>query len=167
MSDQRNHREAGARRLPSKANADAHDDFSQDPAENRKPMSGVGRKEPVDDVNEKTVTVARIRANNAGLRLRRRKLPAQDLPWPSIPRTLTRPKMADNPALISRNDAMADDKSKVDNRDRQQIAADQDHDVLHLLDLDQVDITWQQALELIKRFGNNRETLMKYARNLV
>jgi hypothetical protein len=40
--------------LPAKIDADANDDFSQDAATNRKPKSGVGLTEPVDDANEKT-----------------------------------------------------------------------------------------------------------------
>ena len=54
MANDNNNRETGARHLPAKADADAHDDFSQSAAENRKPKGGVGLTESVDDVNEKT-----------------------------------------------------------------------------------------------------------------
>jgi hypothetical protein len=54
MSDPTNNRETGARHLPAKQDADAHDDFSQDAATNRLPKGGVGLTEPLGDVNEKT-----------------------------------------------------------------------------------------------------------------
>ena len=54
MANDNNNRETGARHLPPKADADAHDEFSQSAAENRKPKGGIGLTESVDDVNEKT-----------------------------------------------------------------------------------------------------------------
>jgi len=54
MTDDSNNRETGARKLPAKADADAHDDISQDAATNRPPKDGIGLTEPLDDVNEKT-----------------------------------------------------------------------------------------------------------------
>ena len=60
---------------------------------------------------------------------------------------------------------MADDKSKTDNRDRSRVAAGEDYEIDYLVK--QAGITHGQARELVKRYGNNRETLMKHARNLV
>ena len=54
MSNEKNNRETGARHFPAKADADAHDDFSQSAADNRKPAGGVGLTESSNDVNEKT-----------------------------------------------------------------------------------------------------------------
>ena len=54
MTERRNNRETGARHLPAKADADAHDGFAQHAATNRKPKGGCGLSEPADDVNEKT-----------------------------------------------------------------------------------------------------------------
>ena len=54
MSNDKNNRETGARHLPAKADADAHDDFSHSAAENRQPAGGVGLTESSNDVNEKT-----------------------------------------------------------------------------------------------------------------
>ena len=45
MANDNNNRETGARHLPAKADADAHDDVSQSAAENRKPKGGVGLTE--------------------------------------------------------------------------------------------------------------------------
>jgi len=54
MANDNNNRETGARHLPAKADADAHDDFSQDAAANRPPAGGVGLTESSNDVNGKT-----------------------------------------------------------------------------------------------------------------
>lgn len=59
---------------------------------------------------------------------------------------------------------MPDDKSKTDQRDRSRVAAGDEYEVLYMVE--QAGITRQQALELIKRYGNDRETLMRHARNL-
>jgi hypothetical protein len=60
---------------------------------------------------------------------------------------------------------MPDDKSKTDQRDRSRVAADDEYEVLYMVE--QAGITRQQALELIKRYGNDRETLMRHVKNLV
>ena len=60
---------------------------------------------------------------------------------------------------------MSDDKSKVDNRDKFPVAGGQDYEIDYLVD--QAGITRDQARELIKRYGNNREVLMSHARSLV
>jgi glycerol-3-phosphate dehydrogenase len=60
---------------------------------------------------------------------------------------------------------MADDKSKTDNRDRLRVAGGEDYEIAYLVQ--KAGITREQARELIKRYGNDRETLMKHARNLV
>jgi hypothetical protein len=60
---------------------------------------------------------------------------------------------------------MPDDKSKTDQRDRSRVAADDEYEVLYMVE--QAGITRQQALELIKRYGNDRETLMRHIKNLV
>ena len=49
-----NDRETGARHFPPKTDADASSQFSQEATENRKPDSGEGLTEALDDVNEKT-----------------------------------------------------------------------------------------------------------------
>jgi len=59
---------------------------------------------------------------------------------------------------------MADDKSKQDNRDRSRVAGDEDYEIQHLAE--RAGITSSQARELIKRYGNDRETLEKYAKSL-
>ena len=59
---------------------------------------------------------------------------------------------------------MPDDKSKTDSRDRMRVAGGQDYEVDHLVS--EAGITREQALELIKRYGNDRQTLMQHARNL-
>jgi glycerol-3-phosphate dehydrogenase len=61
-------------------------------------------------------------------------------------------------------EAMADDKSKQDNRDRLRVAGGQDYEVQYLAD--EAGITQEQARELIKRYGNDRDKLMEHARNL-
>jgi hypothetical protein len=60
---------------------------------------------------------------------------------------------------------MPDDKSKTDHGDRSRVAAGDEYEVLYLVE--QAGITRPQALELIKRYGNDRGTLMRHARNLV
>jgi hypothetical protein len=60
---------------------------------------------------------------------------------------------------------MPDDKSKTDHRDRSRVAAGNEYEVLYLVE--QAGITRQQALKLIKRYGNERDTLMRHASNLV
>ncbi len=59
---------------------------------------------------------------------------------------------------------MADDKSKTDNRDRLKVAVGEDYEVAYLAK--EAKITPDQARELIKRYGNNREKLMEHAKNL-
>jgi len=59
---------------------------------------------------------------------------------------------------------MPDDKSKTDKRDRLRVAGGEDYEVRYLAD--KAGITQEQARELIKRYGNNREVLMEHARNL-
>ena len=59
---------------------------------------------------------------------------------------------------------MPDDKSKTDNRDRMRVAGGEDYEVDYLVE--KAGITRNQARDLIKRYGNDRETLMKHARNL-
>ena len=59
---------------------------------------------------------------------------------------------------------MADDKSKKDNRDRLRVAGGEDYEVQYLAE--QTGITPEQARELIKRYGNDRETLVAHAKNL-
>ena len=60
---------------------------------------------------------------------------------------------------------MPDDKSKTDNRDRSQVAGGEEYEIDYLVE--RASITREQALELVKRYGNDRETRMKHARNLV
>ena len=59
-------------------------------------------------------------------------------------------------------DAMADDKSKRDNRDRSRVAGGEDYEVQYLAE--QTGITAEQARTLIRRHGNNREKLMQEAK---
>jgi hypothetical protein len=60
---------------------------------------------------------------------------------------------------------MTDDKSKTDMRDRSRVAGTEDYEVDYLAE--KAGVTREQARELIKRYGNDRETLMKHAMNLV
>ena len=60
---------------------------------------------------------------------------------------------------------MPDHKSKTDNRDRNRVAGGEDYEIDYLVE--RAGITREQARELVKRYGNDRETLMKHARNLV
>jgi len=59
---------------------------------------------------------------------------------------------------------MADDKSKTDNRDRSRVAGDEDYEVQHLAR--ETGVTPEQARQLIKGYGNDREKLMQAARAL-
>ena len=59
---------------------------------------------------------------------------------------------------------MADDKSKTGKRDRARVAAGQDYEVHHLAR--EAGITTEQAEQLIKPYGNDREKLMQAARGL-
>ena len=59
---------------------------------------------------------------------------------------------------------MEDNKSQTDSRDRSRIAGEQDYEVQYLMK--QTKISAEQARDLIKRFGNNRETLVREARKL-
>ena len=59
---------------------------------------------------------------------------------------------------------MSDNKSQTDSRDRSRIAGEQDYEVQYLMK--QTKISAEQARDLIKRFGNNRETLVREARKL-
>jgi hypothetical protein len=56
---------------------------------------------------------------------------------------------------------MTDDKHKTDMRDRARVAASQAYEVLYLMQQ-----TKGSARDLIKRFGNDRETLVREARKL-
>ena len=56
-------------------------------------------------------------------------------------------------------------KTKIDNCDRFRIAGGENFEVDYLVQ--QAGITREQAQDLIERFGNEREALMKHARNLV
>jgi hypothetical protein len=49
-----NKRETGARKLSFRKDANRSTEVSQAAAENRKPPSGQGNSEPVDDTNDKT-----------------------------------------------------------------------------------------------------------------
>jgi hypothetical protein len=61
---------------------------------------------------------------------------------------------------------MFDDKSKKsDSRDRTRFTFVEDYEIDYLVV--KSGITREQACDLFRRFGNNRETLMKHARNLV
>lgn len=59
---------------------------------------------------------------------------------------------------------MTDDKSKTDNRDRNKVAGGEDYEIAYLAE--KAGITAEQARELVKRYGNNRDKLMEHARNL-
>ena len=59
---------------------------------------------------------------------------------------------------------MPDDKSKTNNRDRMRIAGGE---VQFLVFVKQAGIAPDQARDLIKRFGNERKTLLRHARDLV
>jgi hypothetical protein len=60
---------------------------------------------------------------------------------------------------------MPDDKSKTDNRDLQRVAGGEDYEVRYLVK--ETGITHEQALELVKRHGNDRKMLLLHARHVV
>ena len=59
---------------------------------------------------------------------------------------------------------MADDPNKRDFRDRQRVAADQEHELRYFAR--EAGISVEQARMLIDEFGNDREALMKQAKRL-
>jgi glycerol-3-phosphate dehydrogenase len=59
---------------------------------------------------------------------------------------------------------MADDKGKTDQRDRSKVASGQDYEIEYLTR--QIGITPDQARQLIKAYGNDREKLMRAAKGL-
>jgi hypothetical protein len=60
---------------------------------------------------------------------------------------------------------MFDDKPKSEIRGRRRFTFAEDYESDYLVV--KSGITREQACELFRRFGNNREALMKHARNLV
>jgi Protein of unknown function (DUF3606) len=59
---------------------------------------------------------------------------------------------------------MVDDRTKKDRRDRDRVAAGEDYEVTYLMK--KTGISESQALTLIHRFGNDRETLEREAKKL-
>ena len=59
---------------------------------------------------------------------------------------------------------MPDDKTKLFERDRSRVAADQDYEVQYFAETH--DLSPQQVRDLIARFGNSREKLERAARHL-
>ena len=59
---------------------------------------------------------------------------------------------------------MHEDKTKPDNRDRSRVP-DEEHEVAYLVK--QVGVQPEHARALIRRYGNNRETLIKHAWKLI
>ncbi|RNJ41402.1 DUF3606 domain-containing protein [Mesorhizobium erdmanii] len=59
---------------------------------------------------------------------------------------------------------MADDKSKRDFRDRNQVSADEDYEVQYFAE--EAGITPEQVRDLIRKHGNSRETLEREAKAL-
>lgn len=59
---------------------------------------------------------------------------------------------------------MTDDKTKTDNRDRSKVAAGEDYEVDYLIE--KTGISRAEAIGLIHKFGNNRETLEREAKKL-
>ena len=57
---------------------------------------------------------------------------------------------------------MADNKNKIDKRDRSRVAGEQDYEVQYLTK--QTGISADQAREIIRAYGNDRETILKAAR---
>jgi len=57
---------------------------------------------------------------------------------------------------------MADDKSKTGKQDRDRVAGGQDYEVQHLAN--EAGVTPEQARQLIKAYGNDREKLMQAAK---
>ena len=60
---------------------------------------------------------------------------------------------------------MADDKSKMDKRDRSRVAAEEDYEVRFFAQ--EAGISLDQARELIERYGNDREALNEAAARLL
>jgi hypothetical protein len=56
---------------------------------------------------------------------------------------------------------MTDDKSKTDKRDRNRVASKQQYEAQFFAQ--EAGISLQQARDLIDRFGNDRDTLMREA----
>lgn len=59
---------------------------------------------------------------------------------------------------------MADDPRKEDNRDRSRVSGSEDYEIRYFAD--QNGISVEQARDLIRRFGNDRETLTREAKKL-
>lgn len=59
---------------------------------------------------------------------------------------------------------MADDKGKTHQRDRSKVAGSQAYEVLYLAQ--QTGISQDQAWQLVRAYGNDREKLMKAAKGL-
>lgn len=59
---------------------------------------------------------------------------------------------------------MADDPHKEDNRDRSRVSGSEDYEVRYFAD--QNGISMEQARELIRKHGNDRETLNREAQKL-
>ena len=115
-----------------------------------RPISGrVGRvplkPDPVATFPQKTI------------RLRRQTQPERHSTIPTVPIWAMR--------WTRKTTTMADDKLNTDIRDRIKVAGGEDYEIDYLVE--KAGITREQARELIKRYGNNRETLMKHAKNLV
>jgi hypothetical protein len=60
---------------------------------------------------------------------------------------------------------MADDKTKMDKRDRNRVAGDENYEVQFLAQ--EAGISLEQARELIDRYGNDREVLMRQAGRMI
>lgn len=56
---------------------------------------------------------------------------------------------------------MADDKSKQDARDRDRVSAQDDYEVSYFAS--KFNLSTDHVLDLIKRYGNDRETLERHA----
>lgn len=59
---------------------------------------------------------------------------------------------------------MADDPNKQDNRDRSRVAGDEDYEVRHFAEENAISV--DQARELIRKHGNDREALQAEARRM-
>ena len=57
---------------------------------------------------------------------------------------------------------MADNKTKTDQRDRSRVAGEQDYEVQYLAE--QTGISAEQAREIVRAYGNDRETILRAAR---
>ena len=60
---------------------------------------------------------------------------------------------------------MVDDKTQKDRRDRAQVAAGEEYEIRRYL-LEKAGTRKRETLALIKRFGNDRATLLREARKL-